>query len=383
MIENVIVNNGTGTQTINEEELHLLVDSDFSTYVTVSGGYTVSVRLDLNNLFYVNSFTGYVSDTEGVSLYGSKSSGGSWTEFSHDTVVSGVSVDAYDYYDSLRMDVYTVTGTNIYGVEAGINSSDILFGPDGQSTEYSIDKNYVDVQEVNIYNNSTSNKDYYVFLSESSSGTGLSISSSSSGTFYKYHDHSIVFPDYFSWDAGEFNNTVTSGSGQYVVLSNGYNEGYYISPVITVSNTNIYRCFWEHTSNDDGYIDFPSEEEGPYCIGIRYYNDHPGGSWSNGNLADGTDLLWSVVSGSLEFEPYSRDSALSVLYSDELVYVQFYVGLYMGNRGGSPVLASLGVEYPTTVTGISPSDYGSVFVVMDPPAVSVSGESGLDVFYSE
>jgi hypothetical protein len=372
----VLKNTGNGTIEVSEEDLNLLAADPHVGSITITGSYSVSLLADFNNRMYINEFEVYTTASKNfIAVYGATSSG-VLTQLTTQTCTSGVKVIPEDYYTYIRLDIFPNSNVLLYGISEDLTNSDIKFGIYGNETSYGIDRLFSEPQEIKIKNDSSNILDFYVFLNGDSEHSSVELSAESSGVFYSLYEKGLSIPNSFSWYSGEFINTVISGSS--LVLSGSNTVGYYVSPVFTIENFSVIRPFFEITG--DGYLDFPEISEGYRNIGVKFSNNAPTVSWSNGNLPDPADPEWSFDSGSLSFIPYSSDQPLTARYNDSSLYVQFYFALYSYIPGTTPFVSKIGVEYPTTVSGILPASTGSVFSRVYPQDISIINSCLLEVY---
>lgn len=289
------------------------------------------------------------------------------------------------------------TNIVVRGIRVINDDSYVNFGEDGSLESYTLPESFVGVlsspQEILIKNDGhqIANANVLISYTGAISDSYIKVASSYSGTYYGIRENAVKQPRDIPWENGYFYNTQVVGNS--VTISGNTGPYYYISPVIDTTLSSVFsssRVFWVSDEPGLSSIDFPDIINGQKSIMIRQSSVPPSGSWSSGSLADEDDILWSTISGSLTYSPVTNYSIDSANYRYAQLKVNFVPDIKRGfilgtNLNGGfiyaesgvgddvPYLNELGLEIPTRVFGIYPSQTGSVFIRSDIP-VPASGQ---------
>lgn len=352
-------------KSLTESGLALLQDGDRSvssvsvSAETLSVTYALGVRYRLGELRYYRT----AATLENVTFYGKQGVDAAfvWEEIPYtdagDYLVSDLSV-LNDRYELVKV-VHSVTaGTaEVFEFELFADDGHIKFGSTGAATIYSIDSGTGTLipEEVTLYNPDSVAHDFFVLPAvEDPDSAGLSLGLTSSGVFQSQYERGLAVPDDFTWASGSFSNTEEGSGG--VVLSSG-TSGFYYTPVIDVSALAGRRFFWSATLSGSNRIDELGSVDGTYTVGVRFSNEVPTDvGWFSGQLS--TDANWSVVSGTLSFEPYANNQIVNPKYLD---YFQARIEFSSPSHGETPTLLKVGVEEGLKLT-VASRDSASFFV---------------------
>lgn len=355
-----------GTRVVSTGELRLLVDGDKdSAGITLSSGNIINIVCDLRNRYSLSSIKYYYSGSGSVSISISETYG-AWISVPTSSFFGGVYSSFSGYCPQQISITHSVSSgsSSVFEVEVYNDDQNMLFGPGGEFDSYGIDTTGGQVAQVDIYNNTDTEKDVYVFIDTTGTQADelLCISLDGVGAFTAKRQFGINIPDIFHWNNGQHINTCTDGSG-YLSLSPPNSSGTYYSPVFYVGLYRNIRFYWEGHSVSSSDIDYKAYSDGRDCLGLRYHYFPPSGSWYDGRLAEDYDSYWSISAGSLEFNPTPNDTIIELRnYS----YLQFAVTI-TGTPGNYPYITKIGVEAPVTVSGVSAHSSKPIYVT------SVSG----------
>ena len=347
-----ITNDSSAVTELTHASLRTLTDGVVdSGVITLTDGDTLTIICDLENRYFIDSIKYYHSSGGTVTISISESLN-VWDSVSVDSEAYGSSSDLSDFtYKPRWVKIsHSVSSGSVDVYEVEIYNSDvnILFGPAGEYASYGLDAINMTTQRVDVYNQTDTIRDLYLFIDDSSSTDAddlLKYGLTSSGIFYGKRDSGLNLPTDFSWSSGQHEGTYENIDG-YLIVSGTLSSGTYYSPVIDTSSYSNTRFFWGAVSDGDLSIDFSSSIDSEECFGVRRYYIPPSGTWSDGNLSDSDDYLWSVPSGSLSFLPMTNNSIMNFIPHN---YLQFAVTIT-----GTATIYKAGIESPLVLETVAP-----------------------------
>ena len=333
---------------LTQQELAFLVNGDsLSNELTVSSE-TLALEVDLGARYRLEEIQYYrtAAQLENITFFGKQGEDAShpWIELPYVDLGSFLQVDlssSLDRYEFVRIFHTVLTGSaEVFELEVFSSDAASGFGEEATATVFSVDSgtNTLLEEPVPIFNASDESNTFFVALEggdADSSGTGVSLTAS--GTYYKLAEKGLFLPEDFSWSAGQLENLTEVTNT--LVLTSG-TSGTFYSPVLDISSLGGRRLLWQATLSGSSVIDDPAREDSVPTVLVRYSNQQPtDGGWSSGQLS--TDSNWSLVSGTLPWQPYDNYHIMHPSYLD---YLQFRVDFSSPSDGETPVLNYLGVE---------------------------------------
>ena len=375
-----VITNVSGTTTVlSKEQLESFIDGTTSSgVINLSSGDEISVVCDLYNRYNVDTVKYYYGGSGTVNIFFAESFG-VWEDVGLENFSGGEKTVTTQLYPRwVKITHSTETSSSIYEIEIINEDSNILFGDKGTFLSYGLDSTGETVQPVQVFNNTSTEHDFYVLIDSDESETideYITVGTSSSGVFYSLHENGKYFPDYLDWNEGVHDGTYTTVSG-HLTISGVLTEGTYFSPVFYVGDYENMRFFWECSDHQDSSLDYTTSIDSTECFGVRQYHLPPEDPWVDGELASVLDEHWSVVTGDLVFEPIANNSIFELRNRD---YVQFSVTL---SGSVHPFIYKAGVEQPVVVSGISCNSYKNVYIKLKSSCTS-GRQANLICWYKE
>jgi hypothetical protein len=370
---------------LTESQLALFVDENVtSSGIMITAPERLSLICDLYaryNLYNLKYYRSSAS-SETIEFFGRQGIGDVWTSIPY-TAVGQVITAPLDgtssKYRQLKVLHQVNAGTaNAYELELYSNDVQIGFGEDGSVSELSLDfgTSTLSAHYLPVLNRNDVSHQFYCFLDPNEARSNLvSVSTGISGTYYGLYSDSISLPSNYSFSSGVFQTTQVS-SNQVVLVSG--TSGLYYSPVIDITSAFGKRFFWEVTTSGSNEIDLQSSIDSLPTVGIRLSHKVPSDvGWSSGTVSN--DSLWSVVSGTIPFVPYTNNQ---IPEPETGRYVQFQVQLSSQANGQTPRLTRIGIESARTIV-IGSGDTGRFYFKTLGGAYSNGYRAAADVFYYE
>jgi len=326
LTSNIFNESGVITE-LSESQLELLTDGFIaSSGIPLTSSDEIEIVCDLFNRYSLDTCKYYYSGDGDITIEVAESDG-LW--YSLSTVVGSGFVEAsIDGYIPrwVRITHDVTSSADVYEVEIYNSDSNILFGHIGQFDSYGMDASGNTIQAVQVFNSTAHPRNIRIFIENDHDiieDESLSVGLSSSGTFYNKHERGLCFPDDFDWDNGVHSETIATVSG-HLTISGVSTSGTYYSPVFDTSGYDDCRFFWEQDYNIGSEVDYISSVDSENCFGVRRYHLSPSGIWSNGTMPSESDSVWSLSTGSLEFEATTNNT---ILEFRDRTFIQFAVTL--------------------------------------------------------
>lgn len=366
------ITNGVGAPTpLTSSQLELLANGNTGpSGVSLSGGSSVNLVLDLGNRFNIDHVLYYFSGDGDVSFYAAESYN-DWAHVSSENFSGGLKITPTNISPRwIKIQHTNISSAELYELQVYNNDDNILFGSKGTYTSYGIDTDGYTVQSVYLYNSASEEKDIHVFIDDSGDTDAdelLGLSANHTGPFVSKYGAGLFFPDTFSFDGGKHDGTSTTTSG-HLTLSGSETGGTYYSPVLYIGGYKNTRFVWDYFTPSGSRVDYFGSVDSGQCFGVRVHNTAPSGSWVNGSLAEDYDSLWSVSAGSLDFDLVPNGTVVEL--RDNFDYAQFVVTL---SGSDNPYVYKAGFEMPVTISGIAHESSAPLYCLVS--SGTVSGKS--------
>jgi hypothetical protein len=349
-------------KSLTEADLQLLRDEDTIVSSITVTAETLAIICDLGARYRLEELVYFrdAATTENVTFYGKQGdSGFDWEEIVSTAEADRITIDFTEvvgHFEQLKV-IHTVTaGTaDVYELEVWTDDGHILFGAAGEITTLSVDAGTETLypEAVQVYNPQTVSADYYCAVDPyTTNAEGLLLGATTSGPFYGIYGVGVSLPVDVPWVSGSLHN-VTEVSGTLTLVTGTY--GYYYTPVIDIDTVTGRRLFWQATTTGTTSIDDPSRDDSVYTVQVRFSDTTPtDGGWTSGQMS--VDLNWSVVSGTVPFEPYDNNHILNLAYKR---YFQAKIEL-LAPEGATPALEKFGIEQALMVA-VPPMSYQNIY----------------------
>lgn len=379
-----LVYEGQDSISLSKDQLLSLVsDGNFDQDITVPQGSSLVFVVDLEARYNLSliSYQFTASNDFNVEIYGRQSVSSLWEPIPYTFEPGSVVADLSGYenkYQQFKVMQTSFVGTGYAGKLRIIPQSNFISvgsPEEGEVVSYAVASAVSSSIVTPVYVQNTGEEQRKVMcLVDPSYPNYSNVELSGDGfSFFGIYSRGVRIPSDYGWGAGVFSGTEEDFGAVSLVPASG--AGSYYSPVLDVSSFEGARIFWRAVVSGSNVIDSSDAVYQTPVVSFRASSYSPESPWTPGQVS--SDSRWSVVSGTLPFEPVANST---ILKKDYKGFIQFKVDF--SGIDETPSLIELGVENPLSID-VDGSSYGSFKVRSSGASTLHSGNAGLLLWYNE